>query len=1261
MKNLLSLSLVLTTTTMAFAQGKLRFCNNIDNLIYLRPYTACSYAPGDAGKTVGGFSIAGSSLYTGAGGTMASLAGSPTLIVGLWGGTSPSSMTLRATTTIGDVNFAGLVVPVNVILAGLPAGTPAWFQVQVYDSSATNTADAWARGFMYAGESPVFQATPQAAVFSPIYQRAAPVNSTWAPGTYVPVDYAGFPGYFGGIEIGGCLGPYWLGFRTAPTNQAVVVGATATFYVGANSCPYPYYQWYFNGVGIPGAAGSSLQISNAQPTNAGTYSVVLSNQCWGSQWGVVHVSESATLTVRPEPIITSPPQSQTAVVGSTVNFQASAAGAPPLAYQWSFNGSAIPGAGSTKLQLTNLQVSQSGSYTVVVTNTYGAVTSSPAILTVVASPPTILNSPLTQTAMVGWSLDLTVSARGSLPLTYQWFFDGSAISGASDDDLHLTNLQLSQSGTYIVIVTNAFGAVTSAPAMLNVIARPPNPPAGTVVGWGDLSIPYVAPGTRFTAIAAGSLHSLALKSDGTVVAWGENRTGQSTVAAGLSGVIAIAAGGNGIGGHSLALKSDGTVVAWGSNENGQTSVPADLSGVIAIAAGAGYNMALKSDRTVISWGAYGETNVPTGLSNVIAIAAGYYHSLALKSDGTVVAWGGNDRGQTSVPADLGGVTAIAAGGFQSLALKSDGTVVAWGGNIDGQTNVPAGLSDVIALAAGYIHSLALKSDGTVVAWGANTSVRTNVPAGLGGVIAIAAGEEHSLALKSDGTVVAWGDNGAGQCTVPGSLSGVIALASGNWMTGHGLALKADGTVATFWEMPLSPTNLSGVLAIAAGESHGLALKSDGNVIVWADNYYFQTNVPAGLSNVLAIAAGGYHSLAVQSDRTVRAWGADTDQSGFAGQSTVPPGLSGATAVAGGEFHSVALKSDGTVVAWGSNKDYWGGYAGQSVVPAGLSGVLAIAAGGFHSLALKSDGTVAAWGNNSFGQCEVPGGLNGVVGIAAGQYHSLALKSDGTVVAWGDNQSGECTVPVGLPGAIGVFAGGLRSLALVAAPPILLTPPASQTAEIGSTVEFYVNATGSMPLNYEWFFNSTIAITGSTTNCALLLTNVQPSLAGAYTMVVTNIAGAVTSPPAMLSVIPPVERRPVPGTKVTGEAASVLNVDYANSLSRAPHWTTLGSVSLTSTSQYYFDLTLPLPPQRFYRAWQTGTPGVIPSLDLHLVPAITLTGNSGDSVRLDYINQFGPTDAWVTLATVPLTNTSQLYFDVSAPGQPTRLYRVVQVP
>jgi hypothetical protein len=229
------------------------------------------------------------------------------------------------------------------------------------------------------------------------------------------------------------------------------------------------------------------------------------------------------------------------------------------------------------------------------------------------------------------------------------------------------------------------------------------------------------------------------------------------------------------------------------------------------------------------------------------------------------------------------------------------------------------------------------------------------------------------------------------------------------------------------------------------------------------------------------------------------------------------------------------------------------------------------------------------------------------------------------------------------------------------PPAIQTPPQTQTAEAGSAVGLRVKASGSSPLFCVWYLNDTNLISCSTYR-ELNLTNLQLSQSGAYTVVVSNMLGSVTSAPAMLNVIAAVECRPVPGVKVTGETGSLLNVDYANSLSPTPNWTTLGSVSLTSTPQYCCDVTLPLPPQRFYRAWQTGTPSVVPSLSLPgMVPAITLTGNPGDSVRLDYINQFGPIDAWVTLNTVTLTNTSQLYFDVSAPGQPQRLYRLVQVP
>ena len=102
----------------------------------------------------------------------------------------------------------------------------------------------------------------------------------------------------------------------------------------------------------------------------------------------------------------------------------------------------------------------------------------------------------------------------------------------------------------------------------------------------------------------------------------------------------------------------------------------------------------------------------------------------------------------------------------------------------------------------------------------------------------------------------------------------------------------------------------------------------------------------------------------------------------------------------------------------------------------------------------------------------------------------------------------------------------------------------------------------------------------------------------------------------------------------------MNLDFTAALGAAPLWTTFDHVPLTAASQWYFDLSSPVPPQGFYRAWQTSG-AAPPALDLHFVPALTLTGTPGSSLRLDYINQFGPVDAWVTnLATVTLTNTSR---------------------
>jgi alpha-tubulin suppressor-like RCC1 family protein len=274
--------------------------------------------------------------------------------------------------------------------------------------------------------------------------------------------------------------------------------------------------------------------------------------------------------------------------------------------------------------------------------------------------------------------------------------------------------------------------------------------AGTGFGIGQYGETNVPPDlTNAVAIAAGGFHSLALRNDGTVVAWGRNSEGETNVPTGLSNVVAVAAGYY----HSIALKADGTIVVWGDNSFGQTSVPAGLSNIVAVAGSYYDTIVLNSDGTVLAWGGsnYGQTNIPAGLSNVVAVSAGFYDNMVLKSDGTVVAWGGGVSSVTNVPADLTNAVAITCSMSisveNSLALRSDGTVTSWGYT---QAGVPSDLTNVFSIAAGGVayaspavsRDLALKADGSLVGWG----TVTNLPSNQSNITAIACGEAHELAL-----------------------------------------------------------------------------------------------------------------------------------------------------------------------------------------------------------------------------------------------------------------------------------------------------------------------------------------------------------------------------------------------------------------------------------------------------------------------------------------------------------------------------------
>jgi len=289
------------------------------------------------------------------------------------------------------------------------------------------------------------------------------------------------------------------------------------------------------------------------------------------------------------------------------------------------------------------------------------------------------------------------------------------------------------------------------------------------------------------AVANGASHTVALAADGTVWTWGSNNHGQlgdgSIIASNiprqvtslnLVGITAVAAGSA----HSVAVRYDGTVWAWGSNSNGQL----------------GNNTIVDSTTPIQVLGVGG-----TGFMGVAkGIAAGHDHTVVHALDNTVWAWGSNGNGQlgnntttdSHTPIQVtaaGGVVAIAAGDYHTAVLRKevvDFKVWCWGKNSEGQLGdgtivdhkTPVEVKDltkVTTIAAGSNHTVAVLNDGTVRAWGGNgsgqlgngTVVSSSIPvtvSGLGSVLGIAAGNANTVALSLDNSVWSWGKNDFGQ-------------------------------------------------------------------------------------------------------------------------------------------------------------------------------------------------------------------------------------------------------------------------------------------------------------------------------------------------------------------------------------------------------------------------------------------------------------------------------------------------------------------
>ena len=273
-----------------------------------------------------------------------------------------------------------------------------------------------------------------------------------------------------GTNLINALAPLSLPFFiTQPFSQTVTNSTSVTFSTTVAGQSPLICQWQFNGTNLPtggnisGTTSNVLSITAATTNNSGNYSLIVTNS-----YGSV-TSSVAVLNVGFTPAFSAQPTNLTILSGSNVVFSATASGSAPLVYQWRkngtnlVNGTGISGATSDVLTLTAVTTNSGGNYNLSVTNSFGAITSSVATLTVVL-PPTITSSTLTNRTVQCGSNNVTfaITVSGTPPLSIRWSLDGSPVTGATNTSFSLTNLHLpNHTVTVTVTVTNLYGSATS--------------------------------------------------------------------------------------------------------------------------------------------------------------------------------------------------------------------------------------------------------------------------------------------------------------------------------------------------------------------------------------------------------------------------------------------------------------------------------------------------------------------------------------------------------------------------------------------------------------------------------------------------------------------------------------------------------------------------------------------------------------------------------------------------------------------------------
>jgi len=964
-----------------------------------------------------------------------------------------------------------------------------------------------------------------------------------------------------------------------PVSQIVINGSNVVFGVSATGTAPLAYQWQFNGTNLTdggtlsGSATAALTINQAAAANGGGYDVVITNA-----WGAITSSVVALDIVYP-PAITSQPADQIVLNGGNAAFGVAATGTAPLVYQWQVNGTnltdggEISGSVTTNLVLTGVNLDDGGAYDVIVSNVWGCATSSVAALTI-AFPPAITGQPVSQSIVNGNNATLSVTAGGTGPLSYQWQYNGvnladdGAISGSGTPNLEITGVSKNTAGPYDVVISSAWGSVTSSVATVTILF----PPGIAAQPAGPIALPGGTVGFAVEATGTAPLF-YQWQFNGTNLTDGGQVSGSTTSQMVLTQITT-----NNAGPYRVIITN-----SWGS----ATSILASLT--IAVPpyitrqpVGVGTNLGCLAIFNVTAAGTaplqyqwqFNGTNLLTSryvfnpnaatlsVEVVSNFLAGPYDVIITSAWGSVT----SSVALLSItypPVITSQPVSLMAGLGQTAAFSVMATGV---GPFTYQwlQNGKPFANNIITTVAGT-NSSGYAGDG-----GPAIRALLNRPSGLaldayGNLFIADAGNQRIRRVDADGNLITVAGNGSGGFNGNGLVATNSSLELSSAYYGYsGVAVDADENlyVADTYNNRIRVEDYGLLITVAGNGAEGysgdggagynaalnrpagVAVDADGN-IYFSDTYNSRIRKVDVFDNITTVAGNGSYGYSGDGGRATNA------------NLYYPGGLvldgSGNLFIADTSNNRIRkVDTNGVITTVAGGGGYGDGFAATNAYLNAPSAVAVDAYGNLYIAQpvnnwirkVNSGGVITTVAGVSSGSPGGSGDGGPATNATLSSPSGVAVDTAGDIyIADTQNNRVRKVTPAGpvltLSKLVSTNAGNYQvivanasgsvtssvAVLTVEGPPVITRQPYGQSITNGGNATFYVVLNGTNQYAYQWLFNGTnVAASGlsqALTN-SLTLTQVASSNAGLYNVIITNAWGSATSSVATLTItFPPV--------------------------------------------------------------------------------------------------------------------------------------------